>query len=227
PRLPQRDELPLTLFPCGLLARPQGTIHCLQVFDVLGHLRQGLACDIQSAVNATDETFQPRLCMPPFCACRLRSSDARTSCNASLIRTPGGCSGPPWSSLSIPRTAAQYPNTTSPTSSLTSGAAVTALAGVSRALAVRPAPRSRRAQAAGAAASGLATCGVSSAWGGPGAGAGSRATVRRRCSSTRRSVVRDPRTLLGSVAKLAFGGKIRTSALGKSTTCESQLSCFR
>jgi putative transposase len=32
---------------------------------------------------------------------------------------------------------------------------------------------------------------------------------------------------LGSVAKLAFGGKIRKSALGKSTTCESQLSCFR
>src|SRR5262249_5377340 len=154
PRLPQRDELPLTLFPCGLLARPQGTIHCLQVFDVLGHLRQGLACDIQSAVNATDETFQPRLCTPPFCACRLRSSDARTSCNASLIRTPGGCSGPPWSSLSIPRTAAQYPNTTSPASSVTAGSAVTAPAVVSRALAVWPPPRSRRAQASGAAASG-------------------------------------------------------------------------
>jgi len=53
PRLPQRDELPLTLFPCSLLARLQGTIHCLQVLDVLGHLLQGLACDIQSAVNAT------------------------------------------------------------------------------------------------------------------------------------------------------------------------------
>jgi hypothetical protein len=26
---------------------------------------------------------------------------------------------------------------------------------------------------------------------------------------------------------LAFGGKTRKSALGKSTTCESQLSCFR
>jgi hypothetical protein len=31
----------------------------------------------------------------------------------------------------------------------------------------------------------------------------------------------------GSVAKLAFGGQIRKSALGKSITCESQLSCFR
>src|SRR5215217_2016085 len=29
PRLPQRDELPLTLFPWGLLARPQGTIPLL------------------------------------------------------------------------------------------------------------------------------------------------------------------------------------------------------
>src|SRR5438552_3730600 len=82
PRLPQRDELPLTLFPCGLLARPQSTLHCLQGLDVLGNVLQGLAGDIQSAVNATDETFQPRLCTPPFCACRLRSSDARTSCNS-------------------------------------------------------------------------------------------------------------------------------------------------
>jgi len=31
----------------------------------------------------------------------------------------------------------------------------------------------------------------------------------------------------GSVAKLAFGGKIRKSALGKSIARESQLSCFR
>jgi len=54
PRLPQQDKLPLTLFPCGLLARPQGTIHCLQVLDVLGNLLQDLAGDIQSAVNATD-----------------------------------------------------------------------------------------------------------------------------------------------------------------------------
>src|SRR5262249_23545423 len=36
-----------------------------------------------------------------------------------------------------------------------------------------------------------------------------------------------PTASAGSVAKLAFGGKIRKSALGKSTTCESQLSCFR
>ena len=31
----------------------------------------------------------------------------------------------------------------------------------------------------------------------------------------------------GSGAKLAFGGKMRKSVLGKSTTCESQLSCLR
>jgi hypothetical protein len=35
------------------------------------------------------------------------------------------------------------------------------------------------------------------------------------------------RTKKSSVAKLAFSGKIRKSALGKSTTCEPQLSCFR
>src|SRR5215471_6731188 len=33
--------------------------------------------------------------------------------------------------------------------------------------------------------------------------------------------------ILGSVAKLGFGGKIRKSDLGKSMACEFQLSCFR
>src|SRR5262249_47590232 len=186
----------LTLLPCGFVTRLQEAVHCSQVLDIVPHLRQGLAGDLQAAVNTTGQPLQQRLGTPPFWASKLRSSDSRTSCNASLIRTPGGCSGPPWSSLRIPRTAAQYPNTTSPASSVTSGSAVTAPAVVSRALAVWPPPRSRRAQASGAAASGMATHGVSSAWGGLGAGAGSRATVCRRSSSTRRSIVRNPRTLL-------------------------------
>src|SRR6266568_3981964 len=155
PLLPQRDELSLTLLPCGFVARLQEAINCSQVLDIVPHLRQGCAGDFHAAVNTTGQTLQQRLCTPPFLASRVRSSDARTSCNASLIRTPGGCSGPPWSSLSIPRTAAQYPNTTSPASSVTSGSAVTTPAVVSRALAVWPTPRSRRAQASGAAASGM------------------------------------------------------------------------
>ena len=38
PGLPQHDELPLTLFLCGLIARPQGALHGLQVLDVLANL---------------------------------------------------------------------------------------------------------------------------------------------------------------------------------------------
>src|SRR3989449_4164590 len=173
PLLPQRDELGLTLLPCGFVARLQEAIDGSQVLDIVPHLRQGLTGAFHAAVNTTSQTLQQRLGTPPFLASRLRSSDSRTSCNASLIRTPGGCSGPPWSSLRIPRTAAPYPNTTSPASSLTAGSPVTAPAVVSRALADWPAPRSRRAQASGAGASGRATRRVSSACGCPGAGAGS------------------------------------------------------
>jgi hypothetical protein len=57
---------------------------------VEANVRQRIPCDIESAVNAAGQTFQQRLCRPPFLACRLRSSDSCTSCNASLIRQPGG-----------------------------------------------------------------------------------------------------------------------------------------
>ncbi len=107
PLLSQRDELCFTLLPSSLVARPQDAIHRVQVLDVLAHLLQGLAYDIEAAVNAPSQALQQRLCRPPFFASRLRSSESRTSCKASLIRKPGGCSGPPWPSLRIPRTAAQ------------------------------------------------------------------------------------------------------------------------
>src|SRR3989442_7749536 len=133
PLLPQRDELYLTLLPCGFVARLQEAINCSQVLDIVPHLRQGFAGDFHAAVHTTGQTLHQRLCTPPFLASRVRSSDARTSCNASLIRKPGGSNRPPWSSLSIPRTAAQYPNTTSPASSSTSRGPITAQAVVSRA----------------------------------------------------------------------------------------------
>src|SRR5262249_41750109 len=85
PLLPQRDELCLTLLPCGFVTRLQDAIDCSQVLDIVPHLRQGLAGDLQAAVNTTGQPLQQRLCMPPFLALRLRSSDSRTSCNASLI----------------------------------------------------------------------------------------------------------------------------------------------
>ncbi len=90
PFLLQRAELRLTLRARGRGARPEGTIHCLQGLGVEANVRQRIPCDIESAVNAAGQTFQQRRCRPPFLACRLRSSDSRTSCNASLIRTPGG-----------------------------------------------------------------------------------------------------------------------------------------
>lgn len=62
---------------------------------------------VQPPIDATRQSFQERLGTPPFFASRFRWSDSRTSPNASAIRRPGGWSGPPWSSLRTPRTAAQ------------------------------------------------------------------------------------------------------------------------
>lgn len=61
----------------------------------------------QTTVDAFRQTSQLALSAPPFFAWRFRSRDCRTSANASDIRRPGGCSGPPWSSLRIPFTAVQ------------------------------------------------------------------------------------------------------------------------
>src|SRR4029434_96596 len=103
PRLLQQAKPPLPLSPCDLVARSQGAVHGWQLSDISSHLRQRLTCTIEAALNATGQTLQQRRYPPPFFACRLRSSESRTSCNASLIRTPGGGSGPPWLSLSMPR----------------------------------------------------------------------------------------------------------------------------
>ena len=60
---------------------------------------------LQSPVNEPRLTAQQRLGLPPFFAPTTRPKDCRTSPNASAIRKPGGWSGPPWSSLRMPRTA--------------------------------------------------------------------------------------------------------------------------
>jgi len=90
PRLLQQAKPSLPLSPCDRVARSQGAVHGLQLSDISPHLRQRLTCNIEAAINATGQTRQQRLSTPPFFACRLRSSESRTSCNASLIRTPGG-----------------------------------------------------------------------------------------------------------------------------------------
>jgi hypothetical protein len=62
---------------------------------------------VQTAVDPSRQSAQLRLREPPFFAAKFRSIDSRTSSNAQAIRIPGGWSGPPWSSLRMPRTAEQ------------------------------------------------------------------------------------------------------------------------
>ena len=62
---------------------------------------------VEPPVDEPGQATQERLAAPPFFAPRLRPRDCRTSPNASAIRSPGGWSGPPWSSLRMPRTAEQ------------------------------------------------------------------------------------------------------------------------
>ena len=121
--LPPRIVTPLELLPQGL------KLHVPVVARAIGRIKRGLDCphvchlvtDVllgclhtcQASVNIAGQARELLVSTPPFCASRFRCSDARTSPKASAIRMPGGCSGPPWSSLRIPRTAAQYSSTTS------------------------------------------------------------------------------------------------------------------
>src|SRR6266852_5171164 len=95
----------------------------------------------------------------------------------------------------MPRTAAQYPSTTSPASSATPASPGTAQPVASQALSVRSPPRSLPTQASGVATAGRSVCGVSSVLGRSAGGVGSGAAAGRRSSSTRRSMARNPRTL--------------------------------
>ena len=49
-----------------------------------------VTCNRQAAVHASGQTLQQHLCTPPFWASQWRSSDSRTSSNASLLRQPAG-----------------------------------------------------------------------------------------------------------------------------------------
>src|SRR5262249_34579879 len=84
----------------------------LQLLGVTFDLLLLLFDRLQPPVDAALEPSQLPLGAPPFFASRSRWSDWRTSRNPSAIRKPGGCSGPPWSSLRMPRTAQQYSSTT-------------------------------------------------------------------------------------------------------------------
>ena len=61
----------------------------------------------QAAVNAAGEAVQLLFWSAPFFASRLCWSEPRISRSPAAMLKPGGASGPPWSLLSTPRTAAQ------------------------------------------------------------------------------------------------------------------------
>jgi hypothetical protein len=90
-----------------LPSRFEGRGYLLDVLDVLSDwLLLGLDM-LQSPVDAAGQAAELLFCEPPFFASKFRWIDSRTSSKASVIRRPGGWRGPPWSSLRIPRTAAQ------------------------------------------------------------------------------------------------------------------------
>jgi len=85
----------------------QGRVDLYDLLDVPADFLLLDSDEIQASVNACRQPLQLRFGEPLFFTDRLRSSDACTSPSASAIRNPGGCSGPPWSSLRMPRTMAQ------------------------------------------------------------------------------------------------------------------------
>ena len=101
-----RVEVGLTLGRL-LRRRVQGRGHLLDRLDVAPDRLLSGFDQVQSLVDAGGQSVQLLLREPPFFTSRFRWIDCRTSSNASAIRNPGGSSGPPWSLLRIPRTAAQ------------------------------------------------------------------------------------------------------------------------
>ena len=85
-RLPSRARLPL---------RFEGRGYLLDVLDVVSQRLLFRADGVQAAVDAVGQSAELLLGEAPFFSSKFRWSDARTSCNASAIRRPGGWSGPP------------------------------------------------------------------------------------------------------------------------------------
>ena len=99
-------EVGLTPGRC-LRRRVQGRGDFLDRLDVVPDRLLLRFDQVQPIVDAGGQPVQLLLREPPFFASTFRWIDCRTSFNASAIRNPGGSSGPPWSLLRIPRTAAQ------------------------------------------------------------------------------------------------------------------------
>ena len=102
----QRREEGPTLF-AHAAGRIEGGGNLDDLVDVLLDRDLRLLDRVEPPVDEPGQAAQERLAAPPFFAPRTRPRDCRTSPNASAIRSPGGWSGPPWSSLRMPRTAEQ------------------------------------------------------------------------------------------------------------------------
>ena len=102
----QRKKEGPTLFAAAAV----GSKRSRNLSDVLDAIFQGLLwlLDLGEApVNGVRQTPQSLWRRPPFFTFRFRWREDRISPRASAIFRPGGCKGPPWSSLSTPRTTAQ------------------------------------------------------------------------------------------------------------------------
>lgn len=104
--IPERLEHGATLQTTAV-RRAECRLHCGDIHHLLPDDGLDLRHQLKTTIDTTGQAAQQRLGPPPLRASRLRCSDCRTSPSASAIRTPGGCNGPPWSSLRMPRTAAQ------------------------------------------------------------------------------------------------------------------------
>ena len=82
-------ELAIAL--CRIESRSNGT-HNLHMPANQG---QFLSHAVETTIDAARQTFQCVFCIAFFFVARQRSRESRTDCNASTMRIPGGCSGPP------------------------------------------------------------------------------------------------------------------------------------
>src|SRR3954447_16086167 len=84
------------------LLRVESRIDLLEIFDVLSNRLLLVANLVQAPGDGLGQADQLLFSEAPFFASRLRRTESRTSFNAPAIRSPGGSSGPPWSSLRMP-----------------------------------------------------------------------------------------------------------------------------
>ena len=94
-------------FRASLLSGFEGRGDLVDVLDVFSDDFLFDPNSVQTSVDAVGQAAELLFREPPFFSSRFRWIDSRTSSNASAILKPGGWRGPPWSSLRIPRTAAQ------------------------------------------------------------------------------------------------------------------------